>query len=153
MHRCVVSGVYVSKVKEMAGMFRSARAFNRQVCGPVWHDIKEFQSTFKRSSEPKKTQVRVIVLGTSQPLPNDRELKVRTSITTTAIITTIGNSMTCPRCGTFEKSGRVSCCAPGGAWYKNCGGFGNKNVDHRWIEGVEACKRKCKVNGMYSHSD
>merc|ERR1719201_3088543 len=47
--------------------------------------------------------------------------------------------MTCPKCGTFKKSGRVSCCAPGGAWFKNCGGAGNKNVGHRWSEGTEAC--------------
>merc|ERR1712224_1191878 len=46
----------------------------------------------------------------------------------------------CPKCGTFGKSGRVSCCAPGGAWFKNCGGASNRNVGHRWFEGVEACK-------------
>merc|ERR1712032_1428143 len=46
----------------------------------------------------------------------------------------------CPKCGTFEKSGRNSCCAPGGAWYNNCGGARNKNVDHKWFEGVAACK-------------
>ena len=77
-----------------------------------------------------------------QPLP-DRELIVRTPITT--ITSTIGNTMICPKCGTFKKSGRVSCCAPDGAWFKNCGGTGNRNVDHRWIEGVQACKCKCKT--------
>merc|ERR1712203_897227 len=45
-----------------------------------------------------------------------------------------------PKCGTFAKSGRVSCCAPGGAWFKKCGEVGNKNVDHRWFEGTEACE-------------
>merc|ERR1712032_1389933 len=56
----------------------------------------------------------------------------------------------CPKCGTFKKSGKVSCCAPGGAWFKNCGGVGNRNVGYRWLDGVEACKftispvcRKC----------
>ena len=48
----------------------------------------------------------------------------------------------------YRKSGRVSCCAPGGAWFKNCGGLGSKNVDHRWSEGVKACKRKFKANHM-----
>merc|ERR1711934_458561 len=43
-------------------------------------------------------------------------------------------------CGTFLKSGRVSCCAPDGAWYKHCGGVGNRNADHMWSEGVEVCK-------------
>merc|ERR1719174_2628569 len=40
----------------------------------------------------------------------------------------------------FKKSSRVSCCAPGGDWYKNCGGVGNKHVDHSWSEGAQACK-------------
>merc|ERR1712037_324506 len=50
-------------------------------------------------------------------------------------------STRCPKCSTFEKSGRLSCCAPGGAWYRNCGGAGKRDVDHRWFEGVQACKR------------
>ena len=52
--------------------------------------------------------------------------------------------MTCPKCGAFTKSGRVSCCAPGGAWFKNCGGARNGNADHKWIEGVTACKGKSR---------
>merc|ERR1719506_1195424 len=54
----------------------------------------------------------------------------------------IATTTTCPKCGSFGKSGRVSCCAPGGAWYKNCGGDANKHADHRWFEGVEACKAR-----------
>merc|ERR1719174_1643012 len=50
------------------------------------------------------------------------------------------NVVSCPRCGTFRKSGRVSCCAPGGAWFKNCGGLGSKFLNHRWSEGVKSCK-------------
>merc|ERR1719174_2166720 len=60
-----------------------------------------------------------------RPIP-ERELIVQTP--------------TCLKCGIFGKSGRVSCCTPGGAWFKNCGGFGSKNVDYRWSEGVNACK-------------
>ena len=48
----------------------------------------------------------------------------------------------------YRKSGRVSCCAPGGAWFKNCGGLGSKFLNHRWSEGVKACKRKFKANNM-----
>ena len=59
------------------------------------------------------------------------------------------NEMVCAKCSTFGKSGRVSCCAPGGAWFKNCGGDGNRNADHRWSEGVEACKCKSKAEVMY----
>jgi len=47
----------------------------------------------------------------------------------------------CSKCGKFTKSGRVSCCAPGGAWFQKCGGStANKKFEYSWIEGVEACK-------------
>ena len=86
-----------------------------------------------------------------RPIP-DRELIVRVPITTPVNTRTLGitsnNGMTCPKCGTFDKSSRVSCCAPGGAWYKNCGGAGSRNVGHRWFEGVDACKCKSKANTM-----
>ena len=72
---------------------------------------------------------------------------ITTPISTSAFTSIIVRGMECLKCGTFAKSGRVSCCAPGGAWYKNCGGVANKDVDHRWFEGVEACKRKCNVEG------
>ena len=78
----------------------------------------------------------------------ERELISRTSISTPSTNPTIANTMTCPKCGTFEKSGRVSCCAPGGTWFKKCGGAGNRNVDHRWFEGLETCKRKFKAKRM-----
>ena len=64
------------------------------------------------------------------------------SITTPGIVSAI---ITCPNCGIFKKSGRLSCCAPGGAWYNNCGGAGDKDAGHSWLEGVEACKRKSKT--------
>ena len=56
--------------------------------------------------------------------------------------------MTCPKCGMFKRSGIVSCCAPGGAWFENCGVAGNRKMDHKWVEGVKACECKCKVDGM-----
>ena len=46
----------------------------------------------------------------------------------------------CPKCGTTNKSGKVSCCARGGSWFKNCGDEGNTKFDHTWAEGVQACK-------------
>jgi hypothetical protein len=85
------------------------------------------------------------------PIP-ERELIVRTPITTSvstlSFTSKILRKMRCPKCSTFAKSGRGSCCAPGGAWYKNCGGAANKNLDHRWSEGVEACKRKPEADAM-----
>ena len=55
----------------------------------------------------------------------------------------------CPKCGVFKKSGRPSCCAPGGAWFQNCGGLGDKNVGHSWSEGVDACERKLYADDMH----
>ena len=48
--------------------------------------------------------------------------------------------MGCPNCGIAKKSGKGSCCAPGGAWFKNCGDAGDTKFDHTWTEGVQACK-------------
>ena len=48
----------------------------------------------------------------------------------------------CPRCGTIGKSGKPSCCGRGGAWFKNCGGAGNAELDHSWFEGIQACKAR-----------
>ena len=47
----------------------------------------------------------------------------------------------CPKCGTITKSGRRSCCARGGAWFKKCGDAGDSNYDHTWTEGIEACSQ------------
>ena len=48
-------------------------------------------------------------------------------------------SEACSKCGYFKKSGKRSCCAVGGAWFKDCGDANNANVSHTWVEGVEAC--------------
>ena len=48
----------------------------------------------------------------------------------------------CPKCGTVKKSDKRSCCARGGAWFKNCGDAGDTQFDHTWLEGVQACKSK-----------
>ena len=47
---------------------------------------------------------------------------------------------TCSKCGINEKSGKRSCCAPGGVWFKNCGSARNRTIDHTWVEGIEACR-------------
>ena len=49
-------------------------------------------------------------------------------------------SSACSKCGTIKQSGIRSCCAPGGAWSKNCGDPGDSNFDHTWLEGLQACK-------------
>ena len=57
----------------------------------------------------------------------------------------------CSKCGTITKTGKPSCCARGGDWFKNCGSDGDPNFDHTWNEGVQACKRKFLVNRMCQH--
>jgi len=137
----------VSSVTDMRAMFQDAKSFNRKLCAAAWVRSKASKNLmFKGSPGSISTTVCPTTTRryvTRRPVP-DRELIFRTSIATSvstaAITSTIANTMTCSKCGTFGKSGRVSCCAPGGAWFKNCGGAGNRNVDHRWFEGVDACK-------------
>ena len=45
----------------------------------------------------------------------------------------------CFKCGTVKKSGKLSCCARGGSWFKNCGDAGDSKFEHTWVEGVQAC--------------
>ena len=51
------------------------------------------------------------------------------------------NNKWCVKCGVAKKSRVLSCCARGGAWFKNCGGAGDTQFDHTWLEGIQACKR------------
>ena len=51
-------------------------------------------------------------------------------------------SPVCTKCGILKKSGKHSCCAGGGAWFKNCGDAGDSNFGHTWVEGIQACKSK-----------
>ena len=48
----------------------------------------------------------------------------------------------CPRCGTIEKSGKMSCCGRGGSWFDKCGSAGNAKNHHTWSEGIQACKAR-----------
>ena len=54
--------------------------------------------------------------------------------------TTIG--FICPKCGT-NKSGKLSCCARGGAWFQKCGDPGDSKFGHTWNEGIKACRGNC----------
>ena len=149
----------VSSVTSMDSMFMQAVSFKHELCQAVWVRSRASQARmFDRSPgsisskvcESASTPSRQYV--SRRPIP-DRELigRMPTSVGTSDIITsTIASTMLCPKCGSFAKSGRASCCAPGGAWYKNCGGAGNRNADHSWFEGAQACKRKSKGN---QHAD
>ena len=46
----------------------------------------------------------------------------------------------CRKCAATKASGKFSCCARGGAWYKICGDADDGKFDHTWTEGIWACK-------------
>ena len=58
----------------------------------------------------------------------------------TASLSTPSSRSVCVKCGSIKKSGKLSCCALGGAWFKKCGNAGDRQFDHTWAEGVQACK-------------
>ena len=132
----------VSSVTNMDYMFIGATSFTHHLCGAAWvHSKASKEHMFYNSygSIPQtvcsESSQRWLARWRMESTP------IATSLTTPSI------TSVCSNCGTFKRSKRVSCCAPGGAWYKNCGGTENGNVGHSWIEGVEACKRKSKVYG------
>ena len=45
----------------------------------------------------------------------------------------------CPKCAKMKFSDGRSCCAAGGAWFKECGDIGDPNFEHTWSDGVLAC--------------
>ena len=64
----------------------------------------------------------------------------------------------CAKCAT-NKAGKRSCCARGGAWFKNCGDVGGTKSDHTWVEGMRSCERvdveatlKPRFQGMRSRA-
>ena len=65
-----------------------------------------------------------------------------TTATTKNLAPDISSTTMCPKCGTLKKSGRLSCCAPGGAWFTKCGRTRTANIEHTWIEGTHACQSK-----------
>ena len=149
----------VSSVESMNHMFLDAPAFNQQLCGAAWINSKASKSdmfTGSSGSISWKACTPATTLVTPQasrehvspqPIP-ERELIVRTPFSTPFITSGIDRAIKCLRCGVFGRSGRASCCAPGGAWFKNCGGRGGKSVDHMWSDGVKACTRKFADNKM-----
>ena len=152
---CDLSEWDVSSVTEMVDMFLNAASFNQRLCGMAWlRSRASKQGIFEGSSGSISESACTSTLSpvsnqASQQLSRDarpdRELIVRmatsTSASTPLIISNL--EMVCSRCGAFRKSGRASCCAPGGAWFRKCGGPGSSNVDHSWSEGAKTCERTC----------
>ena len=54
--------------------------------------------------------------------------------------TTVSLARRCPKCGTIKKSGKRSCCARGGSWFKKCGDADDAEFDHTWTEGIGTCQ-------------
>ena len=156
---CDISKWDVSSVAYMDDMFWHATSFKQTLCGAAWVHSKASKNLMFTNSPGSISRTACITPVTSQyvsrrPITKrERELiartPIRTPVSTSAITSMIASTKACLKCGVFKKSGRASCCAPGGAWYKNCGGYGNKHVDHSWPEGMKACKCKFKANDMY----
>ena len=67
-------------------------------------------------------------------------VRPRTTMPSVAIQTSTTARVRCPKCGTTKKSAKRSCCARGGAWFKNCGDSDDSKFDHTWVEGMQACR-------------
>ena len=131
-----ISNWDVSNVTHMDKMFASAPSFNQQLCGAAWVDSTANKT---RMFEGSHGSISSVACPASSPQRWLARLSISTSLTTLKVASAF---VICPRCGTFTKSGRVSCCAPGGAWYQHCGGSSKRKFVHSWLEGVEACTGK-----------
>jgi len=115
-------------------MFYQAESFKQQLCGDSWIDSRATNKFMFASSEGSLADKPCsFVADNRRPVSQDmRELIKREEPT---------NQMDCPKCGRFGKSSRVSCCAPGGTWFKKCGSVINENVQYTWSQGTAACKK------------
>ena len=107
--------------------------------------LKEIAHQYYRSSSPDEGKMKIkdaIKEGTEVIVQVDKEERG----TKGAALAEPTSRMTpaCSECGITKKSGKRSCCAPGGSWYMNCGGVSNGNLEHSWLEGMEACRGESK---------
>jgi len=123
----------VSQVVKMNSMFAEAKDFKQQLCGASW--VRSL-ATKERIFAGSPGSISPTICSAS---PQQRWL-ARWQVPKKDNSETSAKNKACSKCGKFTKSGRVSCCAPGGAWYQKCGGAANSKFDYSWIEGVEACK-------------
>ena len=85
---------------------------------------------------------RHLLMSTSPPMA------IGTPITTNIAVESSSDG--CRKCGIIKKSGKRSCCARGGAWFKNCGDAGDPTKDHTWADGMEACNGLASSNPVKS---
>jgi len=112
----------VTNVKDMDYMFYHAESFRRSLCGPAWVLSKASNNLMFDGSEGR--------ISTSYCGSPERELIVRAP-----------EDKVCGKCGKFKKSGRGSCCAPGGSWFKKCGATTSAKTPYTWTDGANACKQ------------
>ena len=122
----------VSSVTNMNEMFRGAGSFNQELCGVAWVHSKTTKNQIFQGSSGSISRA---VCPASSP----QRWLGRWAIATT-------QTKICPSCGRFRKSGRVSCCAPSGTWYKHCGHADSRKFSYSWLEGVQACIRTSSVD-------
>ena len=127
----------VSVVIYMDSMFHSVRSFNQQLCGSAWVNSHATKAGMFVGSSGSIDQTACEGSSPQRWLTHWQEGFA--SITTSAV--TLGS----PACDTFKKSGQVSCCAPGGAWCKQCGGARSTHAVYSWLEGAETCARKSRL--------
>ena len=100
----------VSNVKNMRLMFFGAASFAQTLCGTAWVNAKASKTNMFVGSPGSISSV------------------------------CASSSAVCAACAPHRASGEPSCCAPGGAWFQNCGKQGDPRFDHTWDEGIKACE-------------
>ena len=75
-----------------------------------------------------------------QSSPKLGQSSTTTTTTSTATLASTTVISTCSKCGIVKKSGKHSCCARGGAWFKKCGDVGDTKFNYTWHEGMQACE-------------
>ena len=75
---------------------------------------------------------------------------VPTEAATATTEAAVSNNKGCSKCGILKKSGKLSCCARGGDWFKNCGDISDSNFGHTWVEGIQACTRFVNLSSVES---
>ena len=103
------------------------------VPGANWHVWDMFAIFWKQFFLPSKL---IYVKTSARPDISDASLILRRPRAVSRI---------CSKCGTLKKSGKPSCCASGGAWFQKCGDAADKNFNHTWVEGIQACKGKLLI--------
>ena len=81
-----------------------------------------------------------VVVGEYLLCDSNAHIRTETPTTTTTSLSTPRIGDRCVKCGIYKKSGKRSCCARGGDWFKNCGDAGDTQFNHTWAEGIQACE-------------